>query len=58
MKRLLVITGFVLASFVAAVPVLAQEGPAGSGVAEITFIPAGGSGLTVQDAGRLSTESR
>ena len=41
MKRLLVITGFVLASFATAVPVLAQEGPAGSGVAEITFIPAG-----------------
>lgn len=40
MKRLLVL-GFVLASFVSAVPAHAQEGPAGAGVAEITFIPAG-----------------
>jgi opacity protein-like surface antigen len=40
MKRLLTI-GFVLASFIAAAPAYAQEGPAGAGVAEITFIPAG-----------------
>ncbi len=40
MKRILVL-GFVLASFIAGVPAHAQEGPAGAGVAEITFIPAG-----------------
>ncbi len=40
MKRLLVL-GFVLALIVSAAPVRAQEGPAGAGRAEITFIPAG-----------------
>jgi hypothetical protein len=40
MKRILVV-GFVLASFVSVSPVYAQEGPAGAGRAEITFIPAG-----------------
>ena len=40
MKRL-VVFGFVLASFIVATPVHAQEGPAGAGRAEITIIPAG-----------------
>jgi opacity protein-like surface antigen len=40
MKRLVVL-GFVLASFISVAPVHAQEGPAGAGRAEITFIPAG-----------------
>ena len=40
MKRLVVL-GFVLASFISAAPIQAQEGPAGAGRAEITFIPAG-----------------
>jgi hypothetical protein len=40
MNRLLVLA-FVLATFVAAAPVYAQEGPAGAGRAEITVIPAG-----------------
>jgi hypothetical protein len=40
MKRLLIV-GFVLASFVPVNPASAQEGPAGAGRAEITFIPAG-----------------
>jgi hypothetical protein len=40
MKRL-VVFGFVLASFIAATPVHAQEGPAGAGRAEITIIPVG-----------------
>ena len=40
MKRM-VVFGFVLASFLAATPVRAQEGPAGAGRAEITVIPAG-----------------
>jgi hypothetical protein len=40
MKRLLVL-GFVLASFVSAAPLQAQEGPAGAGRAEITLIPVG-----------------
>ena len=39
--RRLVVTGFVLASFVSLTPVYAQEGPAGAGRAEITIIPAG-----------------
>jgi len=41
MKRLVVLV-FVLATFIAAAPVLAQEGPAGAGTSEITVIPAGG----------------
>ena len=40
MRRLL-ISGFVLASLIAVTPAFAQEGPAGAGRAEITFIPAG-----------------
>jgi hypothetical protein len=40
MKRLLVL-GFVLASFAVVDRVHAQEGPAGAGRAEVTFIPAG-----------------
>ena len=40
MKRL-VVFGFVLASFASFTPVYAQEGPAGAGRTEITFIPAG-----------------
>ncbi len=54
MKQFLVLA-FVLASFGAVDRAYAQEGPAGAGRAEITFIPAGAV-LFTENTGRVGAE--